>query len=65
MATPSLATPTVATPTVATPTVATMPRLSLAVGFLKGSKLDDVVRAATEAGVSEILPLITARSIPE
>jgi len=65
VATPSLATPTVATPTVATPTVATMPRLSLAVGFLKGSKLDDVVRAATEASVSEILPLITARSIPK
>ncbi len=54
-----------ATPTVATPTMATMPRLTLAVGFLKGSKLDDVVRAATEAGLSVLLPLITARSIPK
>lgn len=62
-----LATPKqgVATPTLATPSMATMPRLTLAVGFLKGSKLDDVVRAATEAGVSELLPLITNRSIPK
>jgi 16S rRNA (uracil1498-N3)-methyltransferase len=41
-----------------------LPRLVLAVGFLKGPKLDEAVRAATEAGVAEIVPLLTARSIP-
>ncbi len=42
----------------------TMPRITLAVGLLKGAKMDDVARAATEAGVSTILPLITSRSVP-
>ncbi len=41
-----------------------MPRLILAVAVLKGSKLDEVVRAATEAGVSAIVPLATERSVP-
>jgi len=59
------ATPTLATPTLATPTMATVPRLTLAVGMLKGSKLDEVVRAATEAGVATIVPLATARSVPK
>jgi len=45
-------------------TLATMPRLILAVALLKGSKLDEVVRTATEAGVSSIIPLITSRSVP-
>ena len=40
-----------------------LPRLVLAVGVLRGSKMDDVVRAATEAGVSTIIPLATARSV--
>ena len=44
--------------------LATTPRITLAVGLLKGSKMDDVARAATEAGVSTILPLITSRSVP-
>lgn len=42
----------------------TLPRITLAVGLLKGSKMDDVARAATEAGVSTVLPLITSRSVP-
>ncbi|PKL26206.1 MAG: hypothetical protein CVV47_02625 [Spirochaetae bacterium HGW-Spirochaetae-3] len=42
----------------------TLPRTTLAIGLLKGSKMDDVARAATEAGVSSILPLITSRSVP-
>lgn len=46
------------------PAAGTMPRITLAVAILKGSKLDDVARAATEAGVSVILPLVTARSVP-
>jgi len=50
----------VRTPMLRTP----MPRITLAVGLLKGSKMDDVARAATEAGVSTILPLITSRSVP-
>jgi len=41
-----------------------MPKLILAVALLKGTKLDDVVRAATEAGVSAIIPLATGRSVP-
>lgn len=44
---------------------APLPRLILAVGLLKGSKLDDVVRAAAEAGVEAVLPLATARSLPK
>jgi len=42
-----------------------MPKLILAVALLKGSKLDEVVRAATEAGVSSIIPLVTSRSVPK
>ncbi|MBN2873651.1 MAG: 16S rRNA (uracil(1498)-N(3))-methyltransferase [Spirochaetales bacterium] len=41
-----------------------LPSITLAIGALQGSKLDDVVRAATEAGVATIIPLITARSVP-
>ncbi len=48
----------------ASPELRAMPRLILAVAILKGSRLDDVARAATEAGVSVILPLVTARSVP-
>jgi len=44
--------------------LARMPRLRLAVGFLKGASLDDVVRMAAEAGVAEIIPLVTERSVP-
>lgn len=43
---------------------ATLPRFILAVALLKGSKLDEVTRAATEAGVSSIIPLVTSRSVP-
>ena len=46
------------------PEPSTMPRFTLAVAILKGSKLDEVARAATEAGVSVIQPLVTARSVP-
>ena len=46
------------------PDAAPVPRLRLAVGFLKGSGLDDVVRVAAEAGVAEVIPLVTERSIP-
>ena len=45
-------------------TAAAAPRLILAVGLLKGSKLDDVVRIAAEAGVDAVVPLCTARSLP-
>ncbi|HPE88605.1 MAG TPA: RsmE family RNA methyltransferase [Spirochaetia bacterium] len=45
-------------------TAAAAPRLILAVGLLKGSKLDDVVRIAAEAGVEAVVPLCTARSLP-
>jgi 16S rRNA (uracil1498-N3)-methyltransferase len=41
-----------------------LPSMFLAVGLLKGSRLDEVVRAATEAGVSAVIPLETERSIP-
>ncbi len=54
-----------ARPTLATPALEAMPRLILAVALLKGSKLDEVVRAATEAGVSSIIPLTTSRSVPK
>jgi 16S rRNA (uracil1498-N3)-methyltransferase len=40
------------------------PSMILAIGLLKGSKLDDIVRIATEAGVSLIIPLVTMRSAP-
>jgi len=49
----------------ASPGAASMPRLVLAVALLKGSKLDEVTRAATEAGVSSIIPLATTRSVPK
>ncbi len=45
-------------------TSARAPRLRLAVGFLKGASLDEVVRMAAEAGVAEIIPLVTERSVP-
>ena len=51
-------------PPLETPTLTAMPRLILAVALLKGSKLDEVVRAATEAGVSSFIPLVTSRSVP-
>lgn len=41
-----------------------VPRLILAVGLLKGSKLDEVARIAAEAGVEAIVPLCTARALP-
>jgi len=41
-----------------------LPRIILATGILKGSKLDEVARIATEAGVSSIIPLVTSRSVP-
>ncbi|TFG85033.1 MAG: RsmE family RNA methyltransferase [Spirochaetales bacterium] len=41
-----------------------IPRLVLAVGILKGSKLDDVVRAAAEAGVAAVIPLASKRAVP-
>lgn len=53
-----------ATPTLSSPALVAMPKLILAVALLKGSKLDEVVRAATEAGVSSIIPLTTSRSVP-
>lgn len=43
---------------------APMPRIVLAVGMLKGSKLDEVARAAAEAGVSRIVPLASERAVP-
>lgn len=48
----------------AAPGATPVPRLRLAVGFLKGSGLDDVVRVAAEAGVAEVIPLVTDRSVP-
>ena len=42
-----------------------LPSIILGVGLLKGSKLDEVVRAATEAGVSAVIPLETERSTPK
>jgi 16S rRNA (uracil1498-N3)-methyltransferase len=41
-----------------------LPSIFLGLGLLKGSKLDEVVRAATEAGVAAVVPLETERSIP-
>lgn len=43
---------------------APLPRIVLAVGMLKGSKLDEVARAAAEAGVSCIAPLASERAVP-
>lgn len=45
------------------PGQAGIPRITLAIGILKGEKMDLVVRQAAEAGVAEIRPLLTARSI--
>jgi 16S rRNA (uracil1498-N3)-methyltransferase len=42
-----------------------LPSLFLGVGLLKGARLDEVVRAATEAGVAAVIPLETERSIPK
>jgi 16S rRNA (uracil1498-N3)-methyltransferase len=42
-----------------------IPSIFLGIGMLKGSKLDEVVRAATEAGVSAVIPLETERSVPK
>jgi 16S rRNA (uracil1498-N3)-methyltransferase len=39
-----------------------LPRLLLAIGLLKGEKMDLVIRQAAEAGVAEIIPLLAARS---
>ena len=47
-----------------TPELAELPDFTLALGLLKGSKLDDVVRMAAEAGVRRIVPLSCARSVP-
>jgi RsmE family RNA methyltransferase len=44
--------------------VSGLPRIILAVGMLKGAMLDDVVRAAAEAGVVKVIPLTTRRTIP-
>lgn len=41
---------------------APLPRLVLAVGLLKGSRLDEAVRAAAEAGVTAVVPLVTERA---
>lgn len=54
---PGLAAPAVAW-------AAQLPRIVLAVGMLKGSKLDDVARAAAEAGVASIVPLAAERAVP-
>lgn len=37
--------------------------ISIAFGFLKESKIDDLIRPLTELGVSEILPFISERSV--
>jgi len=44
--------------------VVSIPAIFLGLGLLKGSKLDEVVRAATEAGVAAVIPLETERSMP-
>lgn len=43
---------------------APLPRIVLAVGMLKGSKLDEVARAAAEAGVACVVPLASERAVP-
>jgi 16S rRNA (uracil1498-N3)-methyltransferase len=54
------------TETVAAPSPAeSIPPIFLAVGLLKGSKLDEVARAATEAGVAALIPLETERAMPK
>ncbi|MGA2545805.1 MAG: RsmE family RNA methyltransferase [Rectinemataceae bacterium] len=39
------------------------PRIVLVQGLLKGTKMDLVVRQATEAGVSAVFPLLSARTV--
>lgn len=39
-------------------------RITLAVGMPKGKKLEEVVRAAVELGVSRVIPVYTSRSVP-
>jgi len=43
----------------------TMPEIILAVGVTQGGTMEDIVRQATELGVSEIIPLKTRNSAPE
>jgi RsmE family RNA methyltransferase len=43
---------------------AELPRLVLAVGLLKGSKLDELARASVEAGAAALVTLATSRSAP-
>ena len=40
-------------------------RVTLYQGLPKGSKMDEIVRKATELGAYDIVPVVTARSIPE
>lgn len=40
-----------------------LPRVALVQGLAKGEKMDDVVRQATEIGVSRIVPLAAERSV--
>ena len=40
-----------------------LPRVTLAQGLAKGEKMDDVVRQATELGVSRIVPFAAERSV--
>lgn len=40
-----------------------LPRVTLAQGLAKGEKMDDVVRQATEIGVSRIVPFSAERSV--
>lgn len=37
--------------------------ISMALGFLKESKIDDLIRPLTELGINEILPFISERSV--
>jgi len=37
--------------------------ISIAIGFLKENKIDDLIRPLTELGVNEILPFISERSV--
>lgn len=40
-------------------------RITLAQALPKGGKMDFIVQKATELGVSEVYPLLTARSVPD
>jgi 16S rRNA (uracil1498-N3)-methyltransferase len=44
---------------------AARPRIILVQGLPKGAKMDLVVRQATEAGVSAVVPLFSARALPK